>query len=350
MSDVGRSDEGSEVDGPQVRQRPFGRTGEMVSELALGTWGLSGDASGPVYHTEVDRVIERAIDAGITLFDTADVYGGGEMEKKLAEKLDPDRHRLVTKIGTFRDEEPPRKRFDAEHLAKAFARCRERQGRDRLDVVLLHNPSVTALDGEGPQFLKDRIAADELGCWGVSCGSGAVANKAIDRGAQVIEIAYNLLWQEDFAAVRDRAEATETAVLARSVLAHGLLAGHWSRNKVFFDNDHRKQRWTKETLRHRLGQLDAVRGLVGGDVITLRAAALRFVLSSPVVTAAILGPRSLTQLNQLVLEAGEGPPYLDGEALVELPARLEAVGVTLEGPETDGRTGAKALAAAGETT
>jgi aryl-alcohol dehydrogenase-like predicted oxidoreductase len=318
-----------------IRQRPFGRTGEMVSELALGTWGLSGDASGPVYHTEVERVIDRAIEAGITLFDTADVYGKGEMEKKLAEKLDADQHRLVTKIGTFLDEEPPQKRFDAERLARAFEACRERQGRDRLDVVLLHNPSLAALEGEGPDYLKERVAADEIGHWGVSCGSGAVAKAAIDRGAAVIEIAYNLLWQDDFAIVRARAEATETAVLARSVLAHGLLAGHWSRNKVFFDNDHRKQRWTKDALRHRLGQLDAVRSLVGGDVITLRAAALRFVLSSSVVTAAVLGPRSVTQLNQLILEAGEGPPYLDVEVLEELPARLEAVGLTVASGEPE---------------
>lgn len=318
-----------ESESRKVRQRPFGSTGDMVGELSLGTWGLSGDASGPVYHAEVDRVIDRAIEAGITLFETADIYGKGEMEKRLAEKLDPDAHRLVTKIGTFTDEAPPQKRFDAEHLARAFAACRERQGRDRLDVVLLHNPSIGAVAGEGPDFLKERVKADELGHWGVSCGSAEVAKAAIDRGARVIEVAYNLLWQRDFLAIRSQVEATETAVLARSVLAHGLLAGHWSRNKVFFDNDHRKQRWTKETLRYRLGQLDAVRGLVSGDVITLRAAALRFVLSSAVVTTAVLGPRSVTQLNQLILEAGEGPPYLDDEALAELPARLEAVGVDL---------------------
>jgi aryl-alcohol dehydrogenase-like predicted oxidoreductase len=72
-----------------------------------------------------------------------------------------------------------------------------------------------------------------------------------------------------------------------------------------------------------------VRQLVAGDVLTLRSAALRFVLSNHLVTTALLGPRSVTQLNQLVHEAGKGPVYLDEDALATLPPRLEAVGIEL---------------------
>ena len=91
-----------------MRKRPFGRAGFEVSELTLGTWGLSGDAYGPVYHKEVDKVIDRAIEAGITLFETADVYSYGEMESKLGERLkDAEGTRIVTKIGTFRPPKPP---------------------------------------------------------------------------------------------------------------------------------------------------------------------------------------------------------------------------------------------------
>jgi aryl-alcohol dehydrogenase-like predicted oxidoreductase len=313
---------------PHMRKRRFGRTNEQISELALGTWGLTGEAYGAVYHKEVDRVIDRAAELGITVFETADVYQKGEMEKKLGARLDKKEHWIVTKIGTFPDETPPAKKFDAASLAVAFDKSRERIGRDKLDVVLLHNPSLEALGkAECTDFLKEKVKKGELRFWGVSCGSADVVEKAVDRRADVVQVAYNLFHQRDLHRVADKVAGTDTAVFARSVLAHGLLAGHWTRTKVFFDNDHRSRRWSPEALRYRLEQLDAIRTLVGGDVLTLRAAAVRFVLMNEIVSSAVLGPKSFTQLNQLVHEVGEGPPYLEGTPIEELGKRLEAVGI-----------------------
>ena len=118
--------------------------------MALGTWGMSGEDYGPVYHREVDRIIDRAIELGITLFDTADVYAGGKLEEKLAERLDPAEHRVITKIGTFVDCDPPRKKFDAESLRVAFEKSRE-----RLKRVLL----VEAVDVAEPleDHLEERL-------------------------------------------------------------------------------------------------------------------------------------------------------------------------------------------------
>ncbi|MEM1030942.1 MAG: aldo/keto reductase [Myxococcota bacterium] len=310
---------------PSLRQRTLGRSGGLVSEFTLGTWGLSGEASGPVYRLEVDRIISRAMEAGITLYDTADFYDGGDLQEKLGHRLDAE-HRICTRIGTFPRDRPPRKHFAPRRLAEALDVCHERQNRSCLDVVLLHNPSVTALEGDAPDFMRERVDAGEVGVWGVSCGDADVAEKAIEVGASVVMLAFNVLHQSDFRRVAEAVEATETGVMARSVLAHGLLTGHWSRNKIFFDYDHRQQRWTRETLKYRLGQLDACRHLVDDTATTLRAVALRFVLHHHLVSTAVLGPRSLTQLNQLLLEAGHGPPYLNGEGLEALPARLAAVG------------------------
>lgn len=313
-----------------LRTRPFGRAREMVSEMTLGTWGLTGEAYGPVYHREVDRVIDRAIELGVTLFDTADVYGDGKMEEKLAERLDVREHRIITKIGTSLTADPPQKKFDATYLREAFDKSRERIQRDKLDCVLLHNPSVAALTAdEAVGFMRELVKNEELQYWGVSTDRADVAEKAISRGVDVIMLPYNVFHQHELHRIADRVASTETAVLARSVLSHGLLAGHWSKSKVFFDNDHRSKRWTKEQLLYRIHQLDALRNMVGAEVITLRAAALRFVLANGLVTSAVLGVRSVTQLNQLIHEAGEGPPYLADELLAELPARLEAVGVSL---------------------
>jgi aryl-alcohol dehydrogenase-like predicted oxidoreductase len=313
-----------------VRKRSLGKAGFDVSELALGTWGLSGDAYGPVLEVEADRVIDRALTLGITLFDTADVYGNGEMETRLGKRLPIPTTQVVTKLGTDLVSVPGRKRFDREYLAAAFERSRERLKRDVVDIVLLHNPTVQAMaSSEGPAYLKELKGNGAIAAWGVSAGSAEVARAAMAKGAEVIELAYNAFMAKDLHSLSADIVDANVGVLARSVLAHGLLAGHWSGDREFDPADHRSHRWTRDELRRRVTQLDALRPVVSAQVPTLRSAALRFVLSNQLVGSAVLGPRSGTQLHQLVREAGAAPPYLRDTALAELSERLKDAGVPL---------------------
>src|SRR3954462_6327458 len=92
----------------------------VVSQLSLGTWGLSGDGYGPVADAVQDEVLHRARAYGITLFETADVYGRGAMERKLGKLFGSDASvKLATKIGTDLESVPNRKRFDAEYVREA---------------------------------------------------------------------------------------------------------------------------------------------------------------------------------------------------------------------------------------
>ncbi|APR80969.1 Aldo-keto reductase [Minicystis rosea] len=313
-----------------MRKRPLGKTGIEVSELSLGTWGLSGDGYGPMVEAEVDRVIDRALAAGIDLFDTADVYGKGSMERRLGERLPAASTYVATKIGTDLTIVPPQKRFDLDYLRPAFEASRDRLRRETLDIVLLHNPTMLAMSKSEPfDFLKELKRLGAVRAWGVSAGTAEVARAAIRHGAEVIELAYNVFVAADLHGLRDILAESGVAVLARSVLAHGLLAGQWSPEREFYDGDHRNDRWTANDLKTRIGQLDALRPLVTGPVLSVRAAALRFVLANAQVSSAVLGPRSVAQLDQLVREAGSGPPYLRDTALAELSARLRAVGVVV---------------------
>src|SRR5580692_7294700 len=102
-----------------IRARPLGKTGLVVSELSLGTWGLSGDAYGPVDAEVAEKTIARALDMGFSLFDTADAYGGGKMEALLGKMLRADGAKnavVVTKVGTDRTTDPPRKRVEPGYL------------------------------------------------------------------------------------------------------------------------------------------------------------------------------------------------------------------------------------------
>jgi aryl-alcohol dehydrogenase-like predicted oxidoreductase len=301
-----------------------------VSELALGTWGLSGDGYGPVSRSEAEATVRRAVEMGITLFDTSDSYGKGSMEELLGRVLEPHAAAtmVATRHGVDRSQVPARKRFDPAYLERAFEASRARLRREVIDVYLLHNPTVEPLVNEELRaFLQGLKQSKKIRAWGVSAGSVEVARAALDAGAEVIELAYNALFCADLHALGGELAASRVGVLAHSVLGYGLLAGMWPKTKVFQPGDHRRERWQGAELVGRLGQLDAVRSLQGGDIYTLRAASLRFVLANHLVSSVVLGPRSVTQLEQLVREAGKGPPYLDEEKLSLFPSKLLAVGI-----------------------
>src|SRR5215471_14729628 len=260
-----------------MRLRALGRVLPGVSELALGTWGLSGDGYGPVPDAEQDKVIDRAVALGITLFETADVYGEGAMESRLGRRLPPNVH-VVTKIGTDRASNPPQKRFSAKYLEEAFEKSRERLRREVVDVVLLHNPVTTTVEaGEATGVLAGLKVRGLIRGWGVSAGSLEVARAAIKADAEVVSLTYHVFSSADLKTIHDDVQAKSVGVLAHSVLAHGLLSGFWSLHKEFAPGDHRVERWTPDELRRRVQQLGAVRPLVGsGNIQTMRAAAVRY--------------------------------------------------------------------------
>src|SRR5260221_4679811 len=312
-----------------MRKRPLGNTGLSVSELGLGTWGLSGDGYSPVADVEQDSVIDRALALGVTLFETADSYGKGAMEKKLGERLkDKDLAVIVTKLGTDREATPPRKSFTPAFIRESFERPRERLKRDIVDVVLLHNPSEHTLErGEAVGVLAELKTKGSLRAWGVSVGSATSAREAIKQGAQVLELAHNAFHSRTLRELDGEIAEKGVAILARSVLAHGLLCGQWPTNKEFGSGDHRAERWTSDDLKRRISQLNALRPCVVGNVTSLRAAAVRYVLANERVSCAVLGPRGSVQLDQLLRDAGKEPPYLSPEALSALDLRLANVGV-----------------------
>jgi len=312
-----------------VRRRPFSISGVSVSELTLGTWGLSGDAYGAVCESDSEQIILRARALGITGFETADTYAKGDMESRLGALLSADPEVLfITKVGTDRESQPPCKRFDPSWLRERIEASAKRLKRSPIDLVLLHNPSEQVLRrGEAVDVLKSLCQEGSLRSWGVSAGSPAVAAAALDAGAPSLQLAFNCLWTEDLQSVVHRLKESGTCVLARSVLAHGLLCGFWPPDKVFPESDHRSRRWSADELRRRLHQLEALRPLIRNEVTSLRSVALRWVLNHSEVATAVIGPRSIQQLDQLVRDVRSAPPYLPQEQLTGLETRLRDFGV-----------------------
>jgi aryl-alcohol dehydrogenase-like predicted oxidoreductase len=294
----------------------------------LGTFGLSGDAYGAVEPAVQEAVIRRALDVGITLFETSDAYGAGQMEALLGKVLKGHSAVVVTRGGLDRSTDPPRKRFDRSFLRDRILASCKRLERDAVPVYLLHNPSPDALAiGECVQALQDFKDEGLIQHWGVSAGDDIVAKMALDAGAEVLSMTYNLMHGRYVHRVAGDLMVTRAGLLAHSPLAYGLLAGLWPKDKEFPEGDTRRNRWTRLELETRIDHLNAVRFLVHGDVHTMRAAATRFVLANHMVSSLVLGPKSVEQLEQLVRETGGGPRYLPDGDLAELPRALERVGI-----------------------
>ncbi len=312
-----------------VRFRSLGKTGLRISEMSLGTWGLSGDGYGPVDEATQERVIRRALEMGVSLIETADAYGGGQMERLIGQAIADRRHVVVvTKVGTDRATSPGRKRFDGPYLRQRVEASLRRLAREPIDVYLLHNPSMNIVNNsEAIDTLLELKQEGKIAHWGLSAGDVEIGRSALLRGAEVIELPYNLAYASDLHRLAGEIMVSGAGVLARSTLAYGLLSGTWTGAKEFPPGDHRADRWTKFEFDLRLEQLGAVRFLVRGDVPTLRSAAVRFVLSNHIVSTAVLGPRNVAQLEDIVREVGMGPFYLTDEDLMRIPRALQAVGI-----------------------
>jgi aryl-alcohol dehydrogenase-like predicted oxidoreductase len=109
-------------------------------------------------------------------------------------------------------------------------------------------------------------------------------------------------------------------VLARSPLLYGVLSGRFDADTKFAGDDHRSHRWTAESWKKRLEEIERYRFLVDADVPDLATAALRYVLSSPIVGAALVGARSPVQIRHAA-RASRMPPYLPPEHVAKIADR-----------------------------
>jgi aryl-alcohol dehydrogenase-like predicted oxidoreductase len=311
-----------------MHSRTLGRTDVRLSEIALGTWGLATDAYGPRGPTQMDTVIKRALDEGVTTFDVAPAWGDGEAERGIAKatKEKRDEVQYVTRCGAVWTDDGLVQRFEPEALEKDCEESLKRLETDRIDVLLLHCPSEEELRKEEWKKTMEKLKKDgKTRAWGVSAGDADAARIAIAAGAEAICIVYNLILSDDLHDLSGEISVGGCGVLARSPLSYGLLSGRWSEMRRFGDGDHRQDRWTPEALRARVQQVQALRYLVHGKVPSLASAAIRYVLANAVVTSCVVGSRTSAQI-ALSAQCSDEPPYLPDEDITKLPKILAKVG------------------------
>ena len=310
--------------------RSLGRTGWQVSPVSFGAWAVGG-TWGPVEDSESLGALHRALDRGVTFFDTADVYGDGRSERLLA-RLRRERKEpffVATKAGR-RQARHTAEGYTRENLVAWVERSLANLEVEAIDLLQLHCPPTDVYyRPEVFGVLDDLVRAGKLRFYGVSVERVDEALKAIEYpGVQSVQIIYNVFRQRPAELFFAEARRRKVGILARLPLSSGMLTGKMSRASQFADDDHRA--FNREGAAFDKGEtfsgvpfevgLDAVeelRPLVPRGA-TLAQLALRWILMNEAVTCAIPGAKRPAQVDENA-GAADLPP-LDERSMARIRA------------------------------
>ena len=223
-----------------MEQRRLGWTGKDVSVIGLGTWQLGADW-GNVEEADARSVLEASVAAGVTFFDTADVYGDGRSEqiigRFLAETGAPVT--VATKMGRRVEQKP--ENYTLANFRAWTERSRVNLQTDTLDLVQLHCPPTEVI--ESPRTYEDLETLRSEGAiaaHGVSVETCDQALVAIERGVATLQIIVNAFRLKPFDEVLPAAAEKGVGVIVRLPLASGLLSGRYTKDTTFAPDDHRR--------------------------------------------------------------------------------------------------------------
>jgi aryl-alcohol dehydrogenase-like predicted oxidoreductase len=303
-----------------VETRTLGRTGRPVSVIGLGCWQLGGDW-GTVSEDDAMGVLHAAVDAGVTVLDTADVYGDGRSERLVGRLLRerPDAGlKVMTKCGRRADPHVP-EAFTPDALRAWTDRSRENLGVDTLDLVQLHCPPTPVYDDERVfDALDGLVEQGSLAAYGVSVETVDEALRAIARPhVASVQIILNVFRRKPLERVLPAAVEAGVAIVARVPLASGLLSGKYDESTTFGADDHRTYNRSGEAfdvgetfsgVPYDVG-VRAAREVAAltPDGATTAQLALRWLVDQPGVTTVIPGARNAEQARANAA-AAELPP------------------------------------------
>ena len=307
-----------------MEYRPLGRTGVEVSALCLGT--MMFGAWGNPDHEDSIRVIHRALDAGVNFLDTADVYSQGESEEIVGKALAGRRDEVVlaTKVHGRMGEDRNRYGNSRRWIVQEVEASLRRLKTDWIDLYQIHRPEPDTDIDETLGALTDLVRAGKVRYLGSSTflPSAIVEAQwtAERRGRERFvceQPPYSLLVRAVEADVLPTCERYGIGVIPWSPLGGGWLSGKWRKDAAAPGSSRARmlpQRWDLSipANQRKLDTADALARLAEEAGLTLVHMALAFVLRHPAVTAPIVGPRTLEQLED---QLGAVDVVLDDELL-----------------------------------
>jgi aryl-alcohol dehydrogenase-like predicted oxidoreductase len=326
-----------------MEKRFFGKSGVEASVIGFGVWTVST----PWWHASNEKLkdhaynlalLQKSLDAGITLFDTADTYGNGLGESILKEALGHRRDEICisTKFGYEWKSTPVEERkgqieqpqnFSPEFIRQGLEGALERLGTDRIDLWMLHNAKMSHIERDDSFALLQKFKDEgKLRAYGVSVGPAIgwekEGVKAMEtRPIDALMIIYNLLEQNPGRRFLEVAEQTGCGLLPRVPHSSGMLEGKYNKDTKFDATDHRSHR-KKVWLEQGLQKLEQLQFLTEGKGRTIGQVALQYILAHKPVTSCLPNIYDEAQLAEFV--AAPGTPALTAEEIAKVDALFDS--------------------------
>src|SRR6187200_1922086 len=291
-----------------MEYRGLGRTGMQVSPLCLGA--MMFGAWGNTDHEDSVRIIHRALDAGINFIDTADVYSRGESEEIVAKALKGRRDDVVlaTKVHGVMGDDVNMRGNSRRWITRACDDSLRRLGTDWIDLYQIHRPEPDTDVDETLGALSDLVRLGKVGHIGSSTFPASQIVEAQwtaeRRGRERFRCEqppYSMLVRAVEAEVLPTCLRYGMGVIPWGPLGGGWLSGRWRKGRetpTSTRQDRLPQRYDLSipANQRKLDAADALAQLAEKAGITLIEMAIAFVLRHPAISAAIIGPRTMEQL------------------------------------------------------
>jgi myo-inositol catabolism protein IolS len=282
-----------------MQQRQLGHTGITISAVLMGTWQAGKSMWTDIDDDEIERALRAALDAGITAFDTAEVYGNGHSERMIAKALSDVRDRIVLATKVFSNH------LKYDQIIAACNRSLKNLNTDYIDLYQVHWPPgsfghpVVPME-EIMRAMLDLKAQGKIRAIGVSNFNRRQMEEIAQYGpVESLQPPYSLFWRtierEEAPYCRERG----LSILSYSPLAQGLLTGKFGPDHRFAKGDHRaaNRLFQPEHFARVQSALAQLRPIADRYAVTLGQLALAWVIAQP-ATCAVAGARNSEQAAQ----------------------------------------------------
>ena len=325
-----------------MKYRTLGRTGIKVSPYCLGA--MMFGARGNPDHEDSVRIIHKALDAGINFVDTADVYSRGESEEIVGKALKGRRNDIVlaTKAFGSMGDDPNHQGGSRRWLVREVEASLRRLQTDHIDLYQIHRPAPDTDIEETLSALTDLMRAGKVRAIGSSTFPASeiveaqwVAERRGLARFRTEQPPYSILGSSIEREVLPTCQKYGMGVLVWSPLAKGMLSGKYRKSAPLPDTARAKmfpKQWSDERNLDAVEELIPIAQQAGLSLIHM---AMAFVMAHPGVTSAIIGPRTMQHLDDLLAGA---EVHLSDEILDRIDAVVApgtdsgAMGATYEPP------------------
>ncbi len=298
-----------------MRYKKFGNSDLETSVVGFGGWPMGRGHYGSFDDDEVVRAVRASIDLGVTLFDTAAVYGWGEGEKLLGRALEGKREDvvIVSKAGIPWDEEGGGRRRDSsrESLEKSLNESLTRLQTDYLDLFLIHWPDESRPMSVPMDAFADFQKQGKIRYGGVSNFSPQQMSDCLDVFPVVTnQVGYHLFDQRPEPEIIPFCADNGMGIMAYGSLAHGLLTGTMTPDTTFEEDDWRRSLmafgqpiFKGQNFLDNLKKVDTLKEMAADKGFSVAQLALAWVASEPTVSVALVGTRKPEEIQENVAAA-----------------------------------------------